>query len=126
MSNWIPYNPNPIRNRVGDCTVRAITKATGEDWDTIYTHLCFYGFICKDMSLANDVWGKYLRKQGFKRYLVDDKDQDYYTVNDFCQDKPHGTYILAIDGHVVCVVDGKYYDTWDSGGEIPIYYWTKG
>lgn len=125
MSNWIPYNPNPIRNRVGDCTVRAITKATGEDWDTIYTHLCFYGFICKDMSLANDVWGKYLRKQGFKRYLVDDKDQDYYTVNDFCQDNPTGTYILAIDGHVVCVVDGKYYDTWDSGGEIPIYYWTK-
>lgn len=126
MSNWIPYNPNPIRNRVGDCTVRAITKATGEDWDTIYTHLCFYGFICKDMSLANDVWGKYLRKQGFKRYLVDDKDQDYYTVDDFCQDHPTGTYILAIDGHVVCVVDGKYYDTWDSGGEIPIYYWTKG
>lgn len=125
MSNWIPYNPNPIRNRVGDCTVRAITKATGEDWDTIYTHLCFYGFICKDMSLANDVWGKYLRKQGFKRYLVDDKDQDYYTVDDFCQDNPQGTYILAIDGHVVCVVDGKYYDTWDSGGEIPIYYWTK-
>ena len=125
MSNWIPYNPNPIRNRVGDCTVRAITKATGEDWDTIYTRLCFYGFICKDMSLANDVWGKYLRKQGFKRYLVDDKDQDYYTVNDFCQDNPTGTYILAIDGHVVCVVDGKYYDTWDSGGEIPIYYWTK-
>ena len=125
MSNWIPYNPNPIRNRVGDCTVRAITKATGEDWDTIYTHLCFYGFICKDMSLANDVWGKYLRKQGFKRYLVDDKDQDYYTVDDFCQDHPTGTYILAIDSHVVCVVDGKYYDTWDSGGEIPIYYWTK-
>lgn len=125
MSNWQSYNPNPIRNRVGDCTVRAITKATGEDWDTIYTHLCFYGFICKDMSLANDVWGKYLRKQGFKRYLVDDKDQDYYTVNDFCQDHPTGTYILAIDGHVVCVVDGKYYDTWDSGGEIPIYYWTK-
>lgn len=126
MSNWISYNPNPIRNRVGDCTVRAITKATGEDWDTIYTHLCFYGFICKDMSFANDVWGKYLRKRGFKRYLVYDKDQDYYTVNDFCKDHPIGTYILAIDGHVVCVVDGKYYDTWDSGGEIPIYYWMKG
>ena len=125
MSNWIPYNPNPIRNRVGDCTVRAICKATGQDWDTVYTHLCFYGFICKDMSLANDVWGKYLRKQGYKRYLVDDKDQEYYTVEDFCQDNPQGTYILAIDGHVVCVVDGKYYDTWDSGGEIPIYYWTK-
>ena len=126
MSRWQPYNPNPKRNRVGDCTVRAICKATGQDWDTVYTHLCFYGYICKDMSLANDVWGKYLRKQGYKRYLVDDKDQEYYTVEDFCQDNPQGTYILAIDGHVVCVADGNYYDSWDSGKEIPLYYWTRG
>ena len=125
MSRWQQYNPNPKRSRVGDCTVRAICKATGQDWDTVYTYLCFYGFICKDMSLANDVWGKYLRKQGYKRYLVDDKDQEYYTVEDFCQDNPQGTYILAIDGHVVCVVDGKFYDSWNSGKEIPIYYWTK-
>ena len=125
MSRWQQYNPNTRRSSVGDCTVRAICKATGQDWDTVYTHLCFYGFICKDMPLANDVWGKYLRKQGYKRYLVDDKDQEYYTVEDFCQDNPQGTYILAIDGHVVCVVDGFYFDSWDSGKEIPIYYWAK-
>ena len=48
-----------------------------------------------------------------------------YTVEDFCQDNPQGTYILAIDGHVVCVQDGKFYDSWNSGKEIPIYYWSK-
>ena len=126
MSKWQPYNPNPIRNRTIDCTVRAIAKATGEDWDTIYTHLSFYGFMYKDVAISNDVWGKYLKSKGFKRYLVDDKDQDYYTVEDFCQDHPTGTYILAIDGHVVCVADGKYYDSWDSGKEIPLYYWARG
>lgn len=57
--------------------------------------------------------------------MVDDKDMDLYTVNDFCIDHPNGTYILAIDGHVVCVTDGYYYDSWDSGDEIPIYYWIK-
>ena len=29
MSYYKPYNPNPARNRVGDCTARAICKATG-------------------------------------------------------------------------------------------------
>lgn len=26
---------------------------------------------------------------------------------------------------VVAVVDGDYYDAWDSGNEIPLYYWRK-
>jgi len=30
----IYYNPNPDGNRVGDCTVRALCKATGHDWDS--------------------------------------------------------------------------------------------
>jgi hypothetical protein len=76
------------------------------------------------MPSANHVWGKYLRDQGFHRYLIDE-DKDNYTVEDFCRDHPSGTYILAIDGHVLCAVDGIYYDSWDSGQEIPIYYWTK-
>lgn len=32
---------------------------------------------------------------------------------------------ILIDGHVVCVQDGYYYDSWDSGNEIPIYYWER-
>ena len=28
-------------------------------------------------------------------------------------------------GHVVCVKDGNYYDTWQSGDEVPIYAWVK-
>lgn len=31
----------------------------------------------------------------------------------------------GIDGHVVCVQDGFYWDTWDSGQEIPVYYWER-
>ena len=77
------------------------------------------------MPNANHVWGAYLKSRGFKQYVIDDKGKDIYTVSDFCADNPHGTYILAIDGHVVCVIDGYYYDTWDSGNEIPIYYWTR-
>ena len=123
---WQQYNPNPFNNRVGDCVVRAISKALGQDWETTYAELAMYGFMRCDMPNANHVWGAYLKSRDYKQYLIDDKGKSVYTVEDFCQDNPHGTYILAIDGHVVCVIDGNFYDSWDSGREIPIYYWMKG
>ena len=50
---------------------------------------------------------------------------DFYTVRDFCRDNPHGIFILALSGHVLAVIDGNYYDSWDSGEEIPVYYWHR-
>ena len=125
MSSWQPLNLNPANNRVGDCVVRAISKALGQDWETTYAELAMYGFMRCDMPNANHVWGAYLKSRDYKQYLIDDKGKSVYTVEDFCKDNPTGTYILAIDGHVVCVVDGKFYDSRNSGKEIPIYYWTK-
>lgn len=125
MNRYIPYNPNPSGCRVGDCTVRALSKALNQSWEQTYAGLTAYGFMMSDMPSANSVWGSYLRRNGFRRYIVDDHDQDVYTVDDFCEDNPVGVYVLAIDGHVVCVADGYYYDSWDSGNEIPIYFWTR-
>lgn len=120
---WKYYNPNPQKNNVGDCTVRAISKALYQSWDVTYAELAAMGFMIGDMPSANHVWGAYLRRNHFERELV--PSEDIYTVNDFCRDNPKGVYVLALQGHVVCVVDGDYYDTWDSGREIPIYYWRK-
>ncbi len=122
---WKQYNPNPRSERVGDCTIRAIAKATGQEWDKVYAQLCLQGYIMADMPSANNVWGAYLKKEGYKRYIVPDTCPECYTVEDFCNDFPEGVYILALSGHVVCVTDGDYYDTWDSGKEIPMYYWKK-
>lgn len=122
MTNlWKPYNPNPSGKAVGDCAIRALCKATGKTWEHIFAALCAHGFMRCDMPSANHVWGAYLRSQGFRRHPVDD-----CTVEDFCREHPTGTYILAIDGHVVCAVDGYFYDSWNSGQEIPVYYWTRG
>ena len=122
MSLYKYFNPNT--SRVGDCTVRAICKATGKDWNRVYAGLCAYGMALKDMPSANHVWGAYLRDLGYRRFLIDDRLEDN-TVAGFCRTHPVGTYILAIDGHVVCAVDGFYFDSWDSGDEIPIYFWVK-
>ncbi len=121
---WRRYNANPAGARVGDCTVRAISAALGKSWDETYAGLALDGYIRYDMPSANHVWGAYLRRKGWRRHLIPDE-CDGCTVADFAEAHPRGTYILAIAGHVVCVRDGDWWDTWDSGDEIPIYYWEK-
>lgn len=118
------YNPNPSGRFVGDCTIRAICRLTGLDWDTVYAGTCFEGFLKKDMPSGNSTWGSYLRRQGYTRHIIPNSCPDCYTVRDFCADHSNGRFLLALDQHVVAVVDGDYFDTWDSGNEIPIYYWT--
>lgn len=118
------FNPNPRGRKVGDCTVRAISKATGQDWHEVYVNLCVQGLLMGDMPSANAVWGSYLRSNGFNRRMIPDTCTANYTVSDFATEHPDGTYILALSGHVVTVKNGDYWDSWDSGKEIPIYYWT--
>lgn len=125
MSRWHPYNPNTFHARVGDCAVRAISKAIGRDWDTSYVILCAYGFEMKNMPSGNCVWGALLRNHGFTRHPMEGYPKLLCSVEDFCREHPHGLYVLGCDGHVVTAVDGEYWDSWDSGGETVIYYWTR-
>lgn len=119
------YNANPVQKQVGDCVIRAISKALDQNWYKTYAQMYIDGLTMCDMPSANYVWGSYLRRKGFRRRLIPDECPDCYTVKDFCRDNPVGTFILAMDGHVVTVVNGCYFDTWDSGNEIPIYYWYR-
>lgn len=116
------YNPNPTGRNVGDCTVRAISKAMNQDWNKTYWGLCIEGGIVKDMPSSNAVWGEYLKRYGYTRQLA----PDGITVGEFAENYHQGTYILALSGHVVCVQDGIIYDTWDSENEIVLYFWRKG
>lgn len=126
---YVNYNPNPQGLSVGDCVIRAVSKATGLSWEQTYIRIMIYGFMMSDMPSANRVWREYLKDNGFVKYLIPDYCPNCYTVSEFCKDHPDGTYILGIDGynsgHVVTVIDGNYYDNWDSGQEIPDFYWRK-
>lgn len=122
---FILYNANPFRNNTIDCVVRAISLAEGKDWDSIYMELTLKGFELKAPFEVNYVWGAYLRARGYSREIIPNTCPDCYTVADFANDHPKGTYILVAHSHIVAVKDGNYYDTGDSGNEVPIYYWTK-
>ena len=122
---WIKWNPNPLAKHVGDCTVRAITKATGDCWEDIYCGIALFGFMMCDIPSSNAVWGAYLKKRGFKRRMLPNECPDCYTVEDFCEEHPLGTFVVAVNNHVLTVIDGNYYDSWDSGNENPIYYFER-
>ena len=123
--SYIYYNPNPLKLSVGDCTIRAISCALNMSWKRTYLSLAIQGFQMYDMPSANRVWGEYLKTKGFKRHHMPDMCPDCYTIQDFSRHNPTGTFILGTGEHVVCVIDGNYYDSWDSGIEIPIYYFQR-
>lgn len=122
---YIRYNTNPVSNLVGDCVVRAISILTDETWDDVYWGIAIQGFLMKDMPSSNSVWGEYLTRKGFRREVIPNTCPACYSVREFCEEHPYGKYLQATGSHVIAVVDGDYYDTWDSGDEIPIYYWER-
>lgn len=118
-------NPNPKNNLTGDCVIRAISIVSDKSWDDVFLDLMVHSYMLKDMPSANHVWGNYLYEHGYQRMIIPNTCPDCYRIKDFANDFPSGTYILATGTHVVAVKDGTYFDTWDSGNEIPIYYWKR-
>jgi hypothetical protein len=121
---WKEYNPNPYGKKVGDCVVRAISKALDLPWEDTYTLLCVQGFMMADLPSGNSVWSALLKSKGFKRHTIEDC-PDCYTIVDFCKDHQNGVYVIGTGSHAVAVVDGCYYDAWQSGQETPVYYFEK-
>lgn len=122
---YIYYNPSPTESSAGDCTVRAISKALNVDWEQAYIMLALNGYIMGEIMNANIVWGSLLRQEGFYRRMIPNTCPDCYKIKDFCQDHPDGLYVLGTGSHVVTAINGDYYDAWDSGNEIPLYYWSR-
>lgn len=119
-------NVNPLNNYTGDCVIRALATAMDKSWDDIFLELMVTAYEMKDMPSSNNVWAQYLHNKGFRRETIPDICPNCVTVKDFSNNTPKGIYILGTGTHAVTVIDGDYYDTWDSGNEIPVFYWKRG
>ena len=123
---WKYYQPNPAGRNVGDCVVRALSAVAGLDWETAFAELCSDAYYMADMPSSNGVLGAALRKRGFYKKAIPDTCPECYTIKDFCKEHPTGDYVLGTGSHVVAVLDGgNYLDSWDSGNELPIYFWYR-
>ena len=122
---WERFANNPLGKSVGDCSVRAIAKVTKQSWIWAYVQLCIQGLMMADMPNSDAVWGAFLKSNGFRRYVIPDSCPDCYTISDFAKDHQKGVYAVGTGSHVVAIINGIYFDSWDSGNEVPIFYWRK-
>lgn len=120
---WIRCNPNPLGKVTGDCVVRAIAIATDQSWRRTYRELCQMGEILGDLPNANRVWGTYLKEKGAKQFLLPESCPECITVRAFCDRYPEGVYVIGTGEHAVAVIDGDWYDSFDSGEATPTYFW---
>lgn len=120
---WIFKNPNPKNKYVPDCVIRAVSIALDIPWYRVYDELTDVGRIDANIPSADSVWGHYLYSKGFEPFLLPISCPKCTTINEFTKMYPKGTYIIGTGSHAVAIIDGNYYDTWDSGNEIPSFFW---
>ena len=122
---WVEFNNNPVGRKVGDCAVRAISKALNMGWEAAYIALTINGLQMGDMPSSNVVSGSVLRQHGFKRMALPDTCPDCYTVADFCEDHPEGIHVLYCNEHVVTAIGSDLFDAVDSGQAISQFVWYR-
>lgn len=113
---WHEYNPNPKKKNVGDCSLRAYCAAFGWTWEEAFEKS---SEIAKDEAIMMDTHMTCEKVMEGEGYFLDEefkksKRKDL-TVNEFALTHPYGTYFLNTHGHLLCVKDGEYWDSWDSG-----------
>ena len=64
---YIEFQNNPCGRRVGDCAVRALSKALDTTWESAYLMLAMNGLQMCDMPSSDSVLGSVLRQNGFPR-----------------------------------------------------------
>ena len=108
---FLYYNANPLGNQVNDCTVRAISLATGRTWDNTYEELTTFaqaqGMMLDEVRYIDE----YLDRKFEKVYGWNEVEK--ITVGDFMKQNPHGIYLITMAGHITCGMDGCIYDTFD-------------
>ena len=101
------YNANTFGHHIEDCTIRAISVAEGISWDRAYRKLSDYAR--KRGLMISSV-------ESIEQYLDDNYDrvcEEDMTVGEFAYLNPYGTFLVTMNNHITCIVDGCIVDTFD-------------
>lgn len=120
-NNYVYYQPNELDKHdiYGDCTIRVLSKVFNCFWKEAFKRQIPY-CLKYQVTSAFDCPAKQakiiLKELGFEYHSIKvPKGSKRPTVESFAREHTAGRYIVNVARHVVAVVDGKYYDTWDSG-----------
>ena len=126
--NYKYYQPNKkdLKDNYGDCVIRPLTKVLDMEWLKVFDSLLPYARELQCMPNGKPCYEKFLKDNGFSYVGISNKKGSKRpTVDRFAKDHKTGTYVLRVANHVVAVVNGYYYDTWDSGEKSLYGYWEK-
>ncbi len=123
--SFVEFNPNPKGKVAEDCTVRAIACLANKSWDDAYMLVCVGGLIEKTMPDQKVAISTLMELLGYTNHQLPNVCPKCYTIKDFCRDFPRGNYMVATGSHVVAVINGNYYDAFDSGNEVLLNYWSE-
>lgn len=123
---FIYHHANPSGKTTGDCVIRAISLLENIPWRQAPLELTAYSYFLYELADDNDIWSRYLIDRGYKFQTLPNTCPLCYTLRRFCHEHPYGEYMVCTGSHVIAVIDGNYYDTWDSGDEVVTYYFRKG
>ena len=128
---YVYYQPNEkdFKDSYGDCTIRALAKVLNCSWLEAFDKQIP---ICRREQVSNifyaplKIRNAFMKELGFNYVGISNKrGSKRPTVESFCKEHKKGIYILNVANHEVAAVDGKYYDTWDSGGCSLYGYYEK-
>lgn len=122
---YVYYNPNPKNKNTSDCVIRMLTKIYNISWEQAYIDLSDVVLSEYEMPSSNYIWEMFLLVNGFRKMLLPTECPDCTTVSKFSEMFDLGEYVACTGSHVVAVIDGNYYDAWDSGNEIVTYYFER-
>lgn len=115
------YNANPWKRITADCVVRAISAAMGQSYELTYKEL--FELSLKTGYMLNDkkCYEKYLSNKGWLKMPQPKKeDNTKLTGKEFCEVAQEFTFnypsrmIAHVGGHhLVAIINGKIWDTWD-------------
>lgn len=135
------HNANPKNKFTGDCVIRALCTAMKKSYEQVLKELCENSLKTGYSISSTENYDRYLKSQGWIKQKQPRKvDNTKYTGEEFCYTLQEGTtfkcnenecdmtndIIANIGGHhVVAIINGRVWDSWDSTDGCIGNYWIK-
>ena len=110
MARYKFLNVNPLGIMEEDCVCRAISLALKENYYIIQEKLNLVGSLFDCVAICVCCY-KFLLDEVYKLERIEEFSE--MTIDEFAYSNPIGTYIIRIDGHLTCMIDGVINDIWD-------------
>ena len=127
MKNFVYFQPNKkdLKDDYGDCVVRALCKVLDKTWIEVFDLLVEKARVSQCMPNGKEAYAGVLKDFGFVYHGVSNKKGTTRPLVKQFAKQTQAPAVARTAHHLTACVDGKFYDTWDSGDRSMYGYWIK-